>query len=131
MKTIICLFLVCFCFIAMAQEMNYATSVKLNVKNSLNFFSINTSHLPEWEKTGIDLKLPSIYILGPFRTKDNWVMPTQDLDMICPPGGSRINGFMGFQSVNTINLFNAKAVSRFTFDTMGNLVNSELTFGGF
>jgi hypothetical protein len=131
MKALASSLLLFYCIMAAAQDSKSLTTVAFNSDQPINFFSINTNYSPKLDKSEINLKLPSIYAHGEFKSKDQWLMPLQDLDFICPPGSNQINGFIGFQSVNTLNLFNSKAVNRFTFDAMGNLVNTELTFGGF
>lgn len=129
MKTLACSVLLFLCYTVSAQEANAYLPFKINKEKSTNFFSLNNDNLPKLEQSKINLKLPSLYVLGSFQGKDQWVMPGLDFDEICPAGSSGNQGFLGFQTVNSFKLFNSKAVNRFTFDDMGNLRSTEISFG--
>ena len=122
--------LLCLSLTISAQELSGFSIERSPTDQSINFFELNTSHFPSSEISKINLKMPSLYEQGQFSTEDNWSTPTVDARVFCPTGGNPINGLIGTQSVFNFQLSKTRVTTIYTFDVMGNLVNSEIIFGG-
>ncbi|MDW3195499.1 MAG: hypothetical protein R8G66_24190 [Cytophagales bacterium] len=122
--------LICFSLAVSAQELSGFPNEHSSTDPSINFFELNTPHFPSTEISKINLKMPSLYEQGQFGTEDNWSTPSVDTRVFCPTGGNPINGLIGTQSVFNFQLSKTRVTTIYTFDVMGNLVNSEIIFGG-
>ena len=130
MKYVACSLLICLSLTISAQEFSKFTTEHSLPDQSLNFFDLNTSHFPSLEISKINLKMPSLYQQGQFKTEENWLNPSIDARVFCPTGGNPINGLIGTQAVFNFKLSKTRVTTIHTFDVMGNLMNSEIIFGG-
>ncbi len=128
MKILSSTFLLMFCFVVAAQD---SPLLENNPeKTSINFFSMNASHLPEVELPKVQLKLPELTAQNAFQNTDLWMMVTHEFPNFCIAGNDQANGFLAFRTIKHFKLGKTRVTNTLTFDQMGNLQQSELIFGG-
>lgn len=129
MKILACSLFLCLCTLVFAQDAKISSS-KDSSEETINFFTMNAAHFPKSEISKIDLKMPSLFEQGQYKIYGNWHLPAQNFHMFCPSGGNQTNSLIGTQSVFNFKWSKTRITTTYTFDEMGNLMNSEITFGG-